>query len=129
MYLDFREVGAPGSSTRRTSHTPRRRGRRPKDLARARSNHFTSGGLNLSFRARERVLKPDPFAGTWEITVHIEISPSGQSARGVGHGTGELQGMTLKFTGGEAVFGMENPCNAGIPVKILIHGEILARAS
>jgi hypothetical protein len=39
-----------------------------------------------------------PFAvnGTWEIKFHINTSD--ETARGVGHGTGDLQGMSLKYS-------------------------------
>ena len=44
-------------------------------------------------------LRPDAVNGTWEIRQLVRIvdfAPAGST--GVGHGTGELQGMTIKFT-------------------------------
>jgi hypothetical protein len=41
-------------------------------------------------------LKPDAVNGTWEIVQQFRV-PDGVST-GVGHGTGDLQGMTIKFT-------------------------------
>jgi hypothetical protein len=41
-------------------------------------------------------LKPDAVNGTWEIVTQLSLPDFVGS--GVGHGTGDLQGMTIKFT-------------------------------
>jgi hypothetical protein len=72
-------------------------------------------------------LKPDAVDGTWEIRQTVNIrdgAPAGSS--GVGHGTGDLQGMTIKFTTEPGVAG-DNICNADMPVAPL-QGEILSPA-
>jgi hypothetical protein len=48
-------------------------------------------------------LSPDAVKGTWEISQELTLAgdiPIGGS--GVGHGTGALQGMTIKFTAAPA---------------------------
>jgi hypothetical protein len=72
-------------------------------------------------------LKPDAVNGTWEIRQTVSIvdgSPAGSS--GVGHGTGHLQGMTIKFTTEPGVAG-DNICNPDMPVSP-VQGEILSPA-
>jgi hypothetical protein len=72
-------------------------------------------------------LKPDAVEGTWEIRQTVNIrdgAPAGSS--GVGHGTGDLQGLTIKFTTEPGVAG-DNICNADMPVAP-VHGEILSPA-
>lgn len=45
-------------------------------------------------------VKPDAVSGTWEIRQTVQFRDFEPiSVSGVGHGTGELQGLTLKFTG------------------------------
>jgi hypothetical protein len=74
-------------------------------------------------------LQPDAVDGTWEITVTVDVDPTGLTARGVGRGTGELRGMTLEFTnpGIVELAPGANPCS-DIPVAVLIEGEIRAPA-
>ena len=44
-------------------------------------------------------VKPDAVNGTWEIRETVQFRGGALvSASGVGHGTGDLQGMTIKFT-------------------------------
>jgi hypothetical protein len=68
-------------------------------------------------------LKPDAVNGTWEIKQQLSLPERVSS--GVGHGTGELQGMTIKFTtepgGGTSV------CNPDMP-RGAVHGVILSPA-
>ena len=69
-------------------------------------------------------LKPDAVNGTWEIKQQLSLPERVSS--GVGHGTGDLQGMTIKFTtepgGGTSV------CNPDMP-RGAVHGVILSPAS
>ena len=69
-------------------------------------------------------LKPDAVNGTWEIQTHLSLPDF--IGFGVGHGTGDLQGMTIKFTtepgGGTSV------CNPDMP-RGAVHGVILSPAS
>lgn len=70
-------------------------------------------------------LRPSVYDGTWESNVLIPPAGSGQPPRGVGRGTGELQGMTLKFYG-DGIANLapgENPCGT-LPFAAILHGEI-----
>jgi hypothetical protein len=71
----------------------------------------------------ELSLKPDAVNGTWEIEQQVR-PPEGST--GVGHGTGDLQGMTIKFTTEPA--GGTSVCNPDMP-KAPVHGVILSPAS
>ena len=72
-------------------------------------------------------LLPDAYPGSsWEITQTLHFRPDGSvPGKGVGHGTGELRGMTIKFNAGDLVFGF-NTCSSE-PSAILT-GVILAPA-
>jgi putative heme degradation protein len=63
-------------------------------------------------------LRPAAFDGTWDITVKVTITENGLVAHGVGHGTGELRGMTVKFTLAPAL-AVPNPCSeeGSLPVS------------
>lgn len=73
-------------------------------------------------------LEPDAVNGTWEIRQTVKVvdfAPAG--SKGVGHGTGELQGMTIKFTtlppaGGASL------CNPEMG-RGAVHGVVIAPAS
>jgi hypothetical protein len=72
-------------------------------------------------------LKPDAVNGTWEIRQQVKISegaPAGST--GVGHGTGDLQGMTIKFTT-EPPSGAVSVCNPEMPAAA-VNGVILSPA-
>jgi hypothetical protein len=68
-------------------------------------------------------LKPDAVNGTWEIEQQVR-PPEGST--GVGHGTGDLQGMTIKFTTSPAAG--TSVCNPDMP-KAPVQGVILSPAS
>jgi hypothetical protein len=69
-------------------------------------------------------IAPEGVEGTWELKYQVKVIDGGPAtARGVGHGTGELRGMTLKFTADLAQPGQNN-CNAEIPVVVPIRGII-----
>ena len=68
-------------------------------------------------------LKPDAVNGTWEIVQQLRIGDG--VSTGVGHGTGELQGMIIKFTTDPPV--PTSVCNADMP-KAPVHG-VLSPAS
>jgi hypothetical protein len=70
-------------------------------------------------------LKPDAVNGTWEIVQQFRV-PDGVST-GVGHGTGELQGMTIKFTT-DPTFVPTSVCNPDNS-KVAVHGVILSPGS
>ena len=73
-------------------------------------------------------LKPDAVDGTWEIRQTLTFRdgvPIGSS--GVGHGTGDLTGMTIKFATQPAV-PVESVCNPDMP-KAPVSGVILSPAS
>jgi hypothetical protein len=69
-------------------------------------------------------LKPDAVDGTWEIQTHLSLPDF--VGGGVGHGTGDLQGMTIKYTFDLAVG--PSDCNPDGP-KGHVHGIILSPAS
>jgi hypothetical protein len=55
-------------------------------------------------------LVPFAVSGTWQIKFHVNTSNG--TARGVGHGTGNLQGMSLKFSNVVSTATTPpNPCN------------------
>jgi len=75
-----------------------------------------------------RTLEPDAYPGSsWEIVQTEHIKPDGStSSHAVGHATGALKGMTIKFTELGRVL-VPNPCpdlNSG-----LMNGVILAPAN
>jgi hypothetical protein len=70
-------------------------------------------------------LKPGAVNGTWEIIQQVRV-PDGVST-GVGHGTGDLQGMTIKFTT-DPTFVPTSVCNPDM-LKAGVHGVILSPAS
>lgn len=70
-------------------------------------------------------LKPDAVNGTWEIKQHVTLPEF--VTTGVGHGTGDLQGMTIKFTTDPA-FVPTSVCNPDM-LKAGVHGVILSPAS
>jgi len=65
--------------------------------------------------------------GTWENRITVTVAADGLTAHGVGHGTGDLQGMTIFFSnpGDMAIDPEDNPCS-DLPFAVLIEGEILA---
>ena len=69
-------------------------------------------------------LKPDAVNGTWEIVTQLSLPEF--VGGGVGHGTGDLQGMTIKFTFDIAAG--PSDCNPDGP-KGHLHGFILSPAS
>jgi hypothetical protein len=69
-------------------------------------------------------LKPDAVNGTWEIRQQFRI-PDGTTS-GVGHGTGDLQGMTIKFTT-DPIIPSPSACNPD-QFKAAVHGVILSPA-
>jgi hypothetical protein len=82
-----------------------------------------TGGANV-----RSTITPDDVEGTWELRYRVDvIGVAPATARGTGHGTGELQGMTIKFTAQLAEAG-DNLCNPAIPVVIPVSGVIIAPA-
>jgi hypothetical protein len=88
-----------------------------------------TGGANINSNNGQVVvrldlsLKPDAVNGTWEIEQQVR-PPEGST--GVGHGTGDLQGMTIKFTTGPA--DGTSVCNPDM-ARGAVHGVILSPAS
>jgi hypothetical protein len=70
-------------------------------------------------------LKPDAVNGTWEIRQQFRV-PDGTTT-GVGHGTGDLQGLTIKFTT-EPIIDSPSACNPDMP-KAAVHGAVISPAS
>ena len=69
-------------------------------------------------------LKPDAVNGTWEITEQLKLPEL--SGFGVGHGTGDLRGMTIKYSFDLAAG--PSDCSSDGP-KGHVHGVILSPAS
>lgn len=65
--------------------------------------------------------------GTWQIQITVAVGATGLTAHGVGHGTGDLAGMTIFFSnpGDVGIDPADNPCS-DLPFAVLIEGEILA---
>ncbi len=86
--------------------------------------------LNLNFKTGRGVVHlvvtvmPDAVAGTWEIQQSLKV-PS-FLGHGVGYGTGELHGMTIKFTT-EPASGI-SVCNSELG-RAKVQGVILSPAS
>lgn len=73
-------------------------------------------------------LKPDAVNGTWEIRQTVKVrggAPAGSF--GVGHGTGELRGMTIEFTG-EPPAGATSVCNPDLGAAT-VQGVIISPAT
>jgi hypothetical protein len=70
-------------------------------------------------------LKPDAVNGTWEIKQHLRIGDG--VSTGIGHGTGDLQGMTMKFST-DPTFVPTSVCNPDM-LKAGVHGVILSPAN
>jgi hypothetical protein len=72
----------------------------------------------------QSTITPEGVDGTWELRYQVKvIGNAPATARGVGHGTGELRGMTLKFAAELAEPGT-NSCNSAIPIVIPVQGFI-----
>jgi hypothetical protein len=69
-------------------------------------------------------LKPDAVNGTWEMIQQLRIGDA--VSTGVGHGTGDLQGMTIKFTTNPE-FISTSECNPDL-AHAGVHGVILSPA-
>ena len=79
---------------------------------------FVSVNFKTTVVRLDITLAPDAYPGsTWEIMQAAQFRPDGSLvADGVGHGTGALRGMTIKFTvhPDNPVF-LDNPCAPGAP--------------
>ena len=79
---------------------------------------FTSFNWKTQVIRLDITLAPDAYPdSTWEIMQAAQFRPDGSLvADGVGHGTGDLRGMTVKFTvePDNPVF-LDNPCAPGQP--------------
>lgn len=69
-------------------------------------------------------LRPQAFTGAWDVTLKLTITEAGLVGHGVGHGTGDLHGMTLKFTVAPAP-GVPSPCNPEFP-SYVVSGVIIS---
>lgn len=69
-------------------------------------------------------ITPKGVDGTWELRYQVKVVDGGPAtARGVGHGTGDLRGMTLKFTAEPPQPG-QNSCNPAIPFVVEVRGVV-----
>jgi hypothetical protein len=96
-------------------------------------NNTVSGNINRSGDGVVHLdvsLKPTGVNGTWEIRQTLTISGGvPQGSTGIGHGTGDLRGMTIKFTTGSAA-PRPSGCGSGFaPFGPELHGTILSPAS
>jgi hypothetical protein len=69
-------------------------------------------------------LRPQAFTGAWDVTLKLTITEAGLVGHGVGHGTNDLHGMTLKFTVAPAP-SVSNPCNPEFP-SYVVSGVIIS---
>jgi hypothetical protein len=88
-----------------------------------------TGDANVSRQGQvvvrlQNSLKPDAVNGTWEMVQQVRIGDG--VSTGVGHGTGDLQGMTMKFTT-DPEFVPASVCNPD-DLKSGVHGVILSSA-
>lgn len=73
-------------------------------------------GLGAGSIRLDLTLYPDAVDGAWEVVQLLNFHGNGTiSVHGTGHGTGELQGMTISFTAGDPTFAPDNLCNAANP--------------
>lgn len=72
------------------------------------------------------VMRPFAYDGTWQVIVQLTVTPTGLEGDGIGHGTGALQGMTMKFhpTGAILLQPGENPCSDEFLFAGLLAGEV-----
>ncbi len=70
-------------------------------------------------------LKPDAVNGTWEMVQQFRIGDG--VTTGVGHGTGDLHGMTIKFTT-DPIADRASACNPDL-LSARVYGVILSPAS
>ncbi len=77
------------------------------------------------------VMRPFAYDGTWQVVVQLTVTPTGLQGDGTGHGTGALQGMTMKFhpTGGIQLQPGENPCSDEFLFAGLLAGEVFIPAN
>ena len=73
-------------------------------------------------------ITPDAVDGTWEynMTVKVGIGGGGEGGQAVGHGTGELDGMKIKFTARRLTEPAENLCNPDNSFVAAIKGVIIS---
>lgn len=93
--------------------------------------NVVSGDINLltgrGVAHPRTTVYPVAVDGSWEIQITVTVATDGLTAHGVGHGSGDLQGMTILFRnpGAIDVDPSDNPCS-DLPFAALIEGEILA---
>jgi hypothetical protein len=93
--------------------------------------NVVSGDINVRFGrgvAHPRTtVYPVAVDGTWQIQITVTVRDDGLTAHGVGHGTGDLHGLTIFFSnpGAVEIDPEDNPCS-DLPFAVLIEGEILA---
>jgi len=75
-----------------------------------------------------QTMKPFAYEGTWEAQVQIKIRPDGNESDGVGHGTGVLTGMTVRWQVTGNFVTDSNPCGNN-PFAATLAGEIQIPAS
>ena len=73
------------------------------------------------------VMRPFAYDGTWDVIVHVTVTPTGLDAHGEGHGTGALQGRSIRFhqTGAIDLQPGENPCSDDFLFAGTLAGEVL----
>ena len=71
----------------------------------------------------QQTMKPFVYDGTWESQVQIKFRPDGTETDAVGHGTGVLTGMTIKWRVIGRFATEANPCGND-PFAARLAGEI-----
>lgn len=98
-------------------------------------DNVVDGNINLAnstgVAQPHSVMRPFAYDGTWDVIVHVTVTPTGLDAHGEGHGTGALQGGSIRFrsTGAIDLQPGENPCSDVFLFAGTIAGEVLIPGS
>lgn len=98
-------------------------------------DNVVNGNINLAkgtgVAQPHSVMRPFAYDGTWEVVVHVTVTPTGLDAHGEGHGTGALQGMSIRFhsTGEIDLQPGGNPCSDVFLFAGTLAGEVLISGS
>ena len=94
-------------------------------------DNVVNGNINLADSSGvaqpHSVMRPFAYNGTWDVIVHVTVSPTGLDAHGEGHGTGALHGRSIRFhqTGAIDLQPGENPCSDLFLFASTLAGEVL----
>lgn len=130
----FEEIRlTPGGTLHLKEGTNRNRWITDSPLVTGDETNVVSGDINLhnpeaGLGHLEITLVPDAVDGTWEARAQLSDPGPEGVLRGVGHGTGELRGMSIEFATAPGVAPVENVCSDVLDVKS-VSGVVLSTAS